>query len=312
MDSNFLQRHRVNRTINFMRENSAEHLCLEQLADVACLSQFHFLRIFSAQCKETPIEFLTRIRLEKSVTDLVCKRDVSLTNIAYDTGFLSPEAFSRAFKRRYSTSPSIFRRNNVWGTMEFPNQNLGDAQLRIASDINSSPNQAFGPPTLRVIPKMRLAYIRHKGAYSFSNINAPSSIKDTIDILEGWAKEQGIWNKGSSLYGFCCDNPSVTPPSLCQYDVGIAIDEALHEDELVSIRTQQAVKVIALEVMPANWLELLDAWKWLINHWAPSQGFKIDTHAAFEIYDTESGKLRPMHEGVTLCLPLLENNAHNS
>ena len=43
------QRHRINRVINFVHANLHDDIDLYRLADVACLSKYHFARVFDAQ-----------------------------------------------------------------------------------------------------------------------------------------------------------------------------------------------------------------------------------------------------------------------
>ena len=102
------QRHRVNRVINFAQSHIADPLALNTLANVACLSKFHFTRVFSAHVNETPIEFLWRTRLERAARHLAYSRDRSITDVAMGCGFSSSQTFSRAFRQRYHASPGPF------------------------------------------------------------------------------------------------------------------------------------------------------------------------------------------------------------
>ena len=79
----------------------------------------------------------------------------------------------------------------------------------------------------------RLAYLRHRGAY-YNPSEARKAAR--IKLIE-WAKVRGLWHEDSAIIGVCPDNPAVTPPDFCQYDVGIAVEDGVDEDELVSIQT---------------------------------------------------------------------------
>src|SRR5215471_11068037 len=92
---------RINRVIDYLREN---------LAKVACFSEFHFHRIFSAVSGETLNNFTNRLRLEKAAR-LLRYSDQSLTDIALNCGFSASATFSRAFCSGYDTSPSHFRKS---------------------------------------------------------------------------------------------------------------------------------------------------------------------------------------------------------
>ena len=110
----------MNRVMNFARYCDADALTLENLADVACLSRYHFSRVFTEYCRETPVEFASRMRLEQSISKLVFVPHVSITSIALDAGFSSSQAFSNAFSRRFGISPRQFRSKNNGYVYEFP------------------------------------------------------------------------------------------------------------------------------------------------------------------------------------------------
>ncbi len=48
---------RINKVIDYINDNISEKINLEKLAEIACFSQYHFHRIFTAIIKETPVDF---------------------------------------------------------------------------------------------------------------------------------------------------------------------------------------------------------------------------------------------------------------
>src|SRR5690348_6129922 len=98
----------VQRVIEHVIEHLDEALDLEALAHEACLSPFHFHRVFRGMVGETPLELIRRLRLERAAWQLNA-RDSAVTEIAFDAGYDTHEAFTRAFRAAYSTSPSGFR-----------------------------------------------------------------------------------------------------------------------------------------------------------------------------------------------------------
>src|SRR5215469_3678172 len=101
---------RINRVIDYLRANLDRQVKLQELAKVACFSEFHFHRIFGAVSGETLNDFTNRLRLEKAAR-LLRYSDHSLTDIALDCGFSSSATFSRAFRSGFDTSPSQFRKS---------------------------------------------------------------------------------------------------------------------------------------------------------------------------------------------------------
>src|SRR5262249_20809830 len=99
---------RVQRAIDRIVANLDEALDLGALAKDACLSPFHFHRVFRGMVGETPVELGRRLRLERAASALA-DTDRGITQLAFEAGYDTHEAFTRAFRARYGASPSEFR-----------------------------------------------------------------------------------------------------------------------------------------------------------------------------------------------------------
>jgi AraC-like DNA-binding protein len=82
---------------------------LENAAREACLSPFHFNRVFTRAFGETPHEFVTRMRIEEA-KKLLLAENQSVTNICFDLGYESLGSFSTRFRSLTGLSPAAFRR----------------------------------------------------------------------------------------------------------------------------------------------------------------------------------------------------------
>jgi transcriptional regulator GlxA family with amidase domain len=81
-----------------------------EAAREACLSPFHFHRLFTSFHDTTPHRYLTRLRLQRARTLLRgTTRDV--TEVAFACGFESLGSFTTLFTRTFGISPARFRRN---------------------------------------------------------------------------------------------------------------------------------------------------------------------------------------------------------
>jgi AraC family transcriptional regulator len=79
----------------------------EELARRAYLSRFHFDRLVAAAIGESPATFRRRLLLERAAHRLA-EGTASVSDVAFDAGYSSPEAFARAFGRTYGGPPSRF------------------------------------------------------------------------------------------------------------------------------------------------------------------------------------------------------------
>lgn len=99
---------RVARVIEFMSAHFNKPLTLDQLASEACVSRFHFARLFRSKVGQSPFGFLSGIRLEAARRMLITS-DLSAAEIGAACGYRSPSHFSAAFSAAHGLSPTAFR-----------------------------------------------------------------------------------------------------------------------------------------------------------------------------------------------------------
>lgn len=94
--------------VDFMEENITEEMEIEEIAKKACMSPFHFQRVFSVLCGYTVGEYLRNRRLSLAAEALNATEDTIL-DIAMRFSYDTPEGFTRAFHRYYGVTPSAAR-----------------------------------------------------------------------------------------------------------------------------------------------------------------------------------------------------------
>jgi AraC family transcriptional regulator len=90
-------------------ESLNEHADTRRLTRRAARSRTQFFRVFRAMIDETPHAMRRRLLLERAAWQLGRTR-VPVTDIAFDAHYGSLEAFTRAFRRAFRISPSLYRR----------------------------------------------------------------------------------------------------------------------------------------------------------------------------------------------------------
>jgi AraC-like DNA-binding protein len=101
-------RRRAVETALWIDAHSHKSIDLEDAADQAGISPFHFLRLFSNTLGVTPHQYLVRSRLRHAARRLA-DDDSPITDIAYDVGFGDLSNFVRTFHRAAGASPLRFR-----------------------------------------------------------------------------------------------------------------------------------------------------------------------------------------------------------
>jgi AraC-like DNA-binding protein len=92
----------------FIDDHFSENICLENIADEASFSKFHFIRLFKTIYGKTPHQYLTTVRIEKAKLSL--QAGIPVADTCYAVGFDSISSFTGLFKRHARHSPSEFQR----------------------------------------------------------------------------------------------------------------------------------------------------------------------------------------------------------
>jgi transcriptional regulator GlxA family with amidase domain len=92
----------------FIDANYSSAIDLDNIADAACFSKFHFVRLFKQIYDKTPHQYLTNIRIDRAVEML--EDGFSVKKTCFAVGFDSVSSFTGLFKRRIRRSPAAFQR----------------------------------------------------------------------------------------------------------------------------------------------------------------------------------------------------------
>jgi AraC-like DNA-binding protein len=90
----------------FIDEHFAEDISISAIAAQACLSKFHFLRLFTRCYGTTPHQYLTRLRIRKARE--LMQNGASVTKALTSTGFTSLSSFNKLFRRHTRIVPSTY------------------------------------------------------------------------------------------------------------------------------------------------------------------------------------------------------------
>ncbi len=105
---------RLHRARDYMHASLGEALTITDIAAVAELSPYHFMRSFKEVFGQRPHAYLTQRRLERA-RFLLARTDQAVTHICFEVGFESPGAFSSLFHRQTGLSPRAYRQRHRAG-----------------------------------------------------------------------------------------------------------------------------------------------------------------------------------------------------
>lgn len=100
---------RISEVLRYLELHADEPLVLEELAEVAGLSKYHFLRTFRGAVGRSPYQYLLMIRMRRAALALV-RTAGPVSAIALEAGFGDLSTFNRRFREIFGVSPQGYRR----------------------------------------------------------------------------------------------------------------------------------------------------------------------------------------------------------
>ena len=200
---------RIERVLAHIEAADEGELSLDRLASIACLSPFHFHRVFRLMTGETLADTVRRVRLARSLPDLA-NPDETVTRAAAGAGYGSSQSYARAFKAATGGSASELR--------------AGRSEL-MARLLRPAPEQsAQSPMAVEIVSTdpLRLLAIRNIGAYSELNEIYERLFERvfTHHPMEALAGIYGIWH----------EDPRFTEATALHFDCAIAVGDLAPPD----------------------------------------------------------------------------------
>ena len=99
---------KFNDVLDYIDSHYTEELTLDDIADFSGFSKYHFTRLFKQYTDSTFYDYLSFRRI-KSAEELLANPELSITEIALQSGFSSISTFNRIFKQKKGCTPSEYR-----------------------------------------------------------------------------------------------------------------------------------------------------------------------------------------------------------
>jgi AraC family transcriptional regulator len=100
---------RLRRVLDFVSENLAEDISLQQLADIAGMSPHYFAQLFKQSTGFSPHRYVLSRRVGRAKEKLAGSHRGNITEVGLEVGFQNPSHFARTFQKFVGISPSRFQ-----------------------------------------------------------------------------------------------------------------------------------------------------------------------------------------------------------
>ena len=204
---------RMRRVLDHIDRHLDGDLDLEAVSGVAAFSKFHFHRQFKAIFGVSLHRYVQLARMRRASKRLAGQGQ-SVTDVALEAGYETPDAFARAFRQRLRQSPSGFRKSPEWEPWLGAFGPLNTARSKIMP-TTFTPDQVV----IRNTAPIRVAMFEHRGN--------PETLDITIQKFIAWRKAAGLSPRTSSTFNIWHTERRPSDPADYRMDlcVGIGPDQ---------------------------------------------------------------------------------------
>jgi AraC family transcriptional regulator len=263
---------RLTRVSAYIHDHLDEELGLDVLADIACLSPYHWHRIYHAHFGETVAATVRRLRLQRAAADLA-HTDRPILKVAERAGYDSQASFTRAFNAAFGLPPAKYREVGSHSVFKA----CTPRGVHVMYDVGIT----------TVAPETLIA-VEHRGSYM--------AIGKSFDLLFTTLAQHNLIRPDLRMVGVYLDDPTSVPEAELRSQACVVVDEPMTvEAPLLSTHIQGGDHAVLKYKGPYG--DMRAAYDWLFGQWLPSSGREAADAPVFEDYlnsprDTPPTELR--------------------
>lgn len=270
---------RIERVRSHIRANLDEPLDLDVIAEVACLSRFHWHRIYQAMTGETSAQTVRRLRLARAAEDLA-QTSRPLALVAERAGYASQSAFTRAFTAAHGIAPAAFRNAGMHASL----------QQAIRED-----NAMAFDVEIRTLPTRPAVGLLHKGAFG--------QIGESFERLFSLMGAHGLTPHVRGPFGRYRDGPDGMAEADLRSHACAFTDVALQPPPPLEI-FEVGGGTYAVLTYKGPYSAMKPAYDWLFGVWLPTSGREPRDAHVLEINLNTPMNTAPADLLTEICLPL--------
>ena len=259
---------RLERVVDYISQHLDQDLEVNQLAEVAHFSPYHFHRIYREMLGEPVNATVRRYRLHHAAYALISTEQPILT-IAKNVCYGSVEAFSRAFSKAYGFTPAQYRKQRKTHCFLEAEPSLPQRHVRDMMMFNIE---------MMNLPEMRLIGLEHEGDYL--------QIGHKFDQLFMQAGTLGLLNENTRSFGLYYGDPESVPAEELRSAACVTVAEA----DIAKIESDVYGEQVIPEGQYATLLfkgpypEISTAYSWMFGEWLPNSGLQMGDFPPMEEY----------------------------
>jgi len=273
---------RLSRVTNYLHEHLDEDLDLNRLAEIACMSPYHWHRIYQAIHGESVVATVKRLRLQRAAT-LLARSSMAIEQVAEFSGYPNLQSFNRIFASVYGLPPARYRKEGSHQQFPLPDELRADLHF---------------PVNLTTIATQQLLSIDNLGSYM--------GISKTFDILNGCAASRQLFRPDTRWIGIYYDDAMTVEEDKLRSKACISAPQPLPELALqapLSITELRGGKYAVL-TYKGPYSDMQPVYRWFFGVWLPASGEEIDDAPPFEEYLNNPRDTAPTELLTNIYMPL--------
>ena len=252
------------------------------LAEMAHFSPFHFHKIMRAYLRESLGSYIIRVRLDTAAS-LLLYATAPVSDIAYRIGYDTPAAFTKAFQKRFGTSPSGYR------------QNKGSLQLEKAELMNFKARKMNLKAKIREIKPIPVVYIHCIGDYN--------DVGPAWEKLAKFMKEKKLFSFGLDCIGVSYDDPTVTETEKLRYDACFSVRKEVKPVGEIGYKVLEGGQ-FAIFRHNGPYMDLSQTYDQVYLNWLPGSGYELRDAPPLEFYLNDPDKTKPENLKTDIYIPV--------
>jgi AraC family transcriptional regulator len=270
---------RLSRVVAFMHDHLDEEIDLNRLADVACLSPYHWHRIYHAMNGETIAATVRRLRLHRAA-GFLANTTMPIDAIAERSGYGGVPAFTRAFAADYGMPPAQYRKEG--------------AHAKFQAQLSAGSGDGFDV-TIRDLPPLQLAAIDHVGSYM--------QIDRAFEPLFGWFAARGLLSPATRSIGVYYDDPFSVAEDELRSRAGLVVQRDFRfQAPLIETNIPGGRHAVLRHKGP--YATMRSAYQWFYGSWLAQSGEEVEDAPVFEEYLNNPREVAPQDLVTDIFLPL--------
>ncbi len=250
---------RMLRVLDYIDQHLDGNLDLETVSGVAAFSKFHFHRQFAATFQLSVHRYVQLARMKRASHRLASKHAESVTDIAMDAGY-APDAFARAFRRRFGQSPSSFRTSPDWAPWLAAFGPLDNARSKLMHITYTRDDV-----TIRDVLPTPVAIMEHRGDRA--------TLGDTFQRFIAWRKAAGLSPETSPTFMVFRSERIPAVPADYSMDICVGTDQPIEaNDAQVKAGVIPGGRCAVLRVANGASNNLQPEGLYLYRDWLPASG----------------------------------------